>query len=254
MGPWLGVAANVALRASIAYFLYEVLRNPEDPRFAGKAIPIRNLVIVGGMSLIVPVLHFVFRRWERYPLWTDDLWLSVFWLDMAGNSFDLYDTYERFDLIPHFHGTGAATIVIGVLSGVSDARTLVIGNAAHALLEAQEILTDVFAGTHNVRGPLDTIGDLAAGVLGSFAYVRLFRGLRLLRFVRILLLLSRLLLLRRRALLAALLREGWTGEDDRRQPQRQQDLVSIVRSHVLLLDSLECRQIVRAHCVRIGSR
>ena len=49
-----------------------------------------------------------------------------------------------------------------------------------------------------------------------------------------LLLLARLLLLRRRALLAtALLGEGRAGEDDRRQAQRQQDLVTIVRSHVL---------------------
>jgi hypothetical protein len=173
-----GTAANAALRLSIAYFLFEVLRNPNDPRFAGKAIPIRNLVIVGGMSLLVPVLHFAFKRWKRYPLWTDDLWLSLFWLDMAGNSFDLYDTYAHFDLIPHFHGTGASTAAIAALTGVTDGRALAIGNAAHALLEAQEILTDMFAGTHNVRGPSDTIGDLVAGALGSLAYVRLFRGLR----------------------------------------------------------------------------
>lgn len=175
---WLGIATNVLLRVTIGYFLYEVLRYPDDPRFAGKAIPIRNLIIVGGMSLLVPAMHAGLRRWKRYPLWTDDLWLSLFWLDMAGNSFDLYDTYTHFDLIPHFHGSGAATVTIAVLSGVSDARALVIGNGVHVLLEVQELLTDVFGGTHNVRGPTDTIGDVVFGLLGSLTYLRLFRGLR----------------------------------------------------------------------------
>jgi hypothetical protein len=174
----LGVIVNAALRLAIASFLHEVLRYPNDRRFAGKAIPIRNLVIVGGMSMLVPAMHVALRRWERYPLWTDDLWLSVFWLDMAGNSFDLYDRYTHFDLIPHFHGTGASTVAIGVLSGMSERRALVAGNAAHAALEAQEILTDVFAGTHNVRGPSDTVGDLVAGILGSLVYTRLLRPLR----------------------------------------------------------------------------
>src|SRR5688572_13305667 len=39
---------NVLIRLHVAYFLWEVMANPDDPRFAGKAIPIRNLVIVGG--------------------------------------------------------------------------------------------------------------------------------------------------------------------------------------------------------------
>lgn len=172
------IVLNVALRAHIAWFLAEVLLNPKDPRFAGKAIPIRNLIIVGGMSLMVPAMHFWRRRFRRYAVWTDDLWLSLFWLDMAGNSLDLYDSYLHFDLIPHFHGTGAATATIAALAQLDDRRALLIGNALHAALEVQEILTDVFAGTHNVRGWWDTAGDLTAGVLGSLAYQRIFARLR----------------------------------------------------------------------------
>jgi hypothetical protein len=43
----IGLVVNAGLRLSIAYFLAEVLLHPDDPRFAGKAIPIRNLIIVG---------------------------------------------------------------------------------------------------------------------------------------------------------------------------------------------------------------
>jgi hypothetical protein len=162
---------NVLLRASIGYFLAEVLRNPKDPRFAGKAIPIRNLIIVGGLSLLFPALHVVRRRWRRYPVWTDNLWLSLFWLDMAGNSFNLYDRYTHFDLIPHFHGTGASAVALQRGFGLTRGRAFVIATALHSALEAQEYATDVFFGTHNVRGWWDSAGDLAAGFLGALAYL-----------------------------------------------------------------------------------
>jgi hypothetical protein len=165
------IALNAVLRASIAYFLAEVLLNPNDPRFAGKAIPIRNLIIVGGLSLLFPALHLLRRRWKRYPFWTDDLWLSLFWLDMAGNSFDLYDRYLHFDLIPHFHGTGASAVALQRGFGLSPARAFLIANVLHGALEAQEIATDVFFGTHNVRGWWDSAGDIAAGLLGSGTYL-----------------------------------------------------------------------------------
>lgn len=174
----LGVVIDVALRAHIAWFLAEVLLHPHDRRFEGKAIPIRNLIIVGGMSMLFPALYVARRRWKRYPVWTDVTWLSLFWLDMAGNSFDLYDTYYHFDLIPHFHGSGAATVAIAVAADIRPIPAAIAANVVHSLLEIQEILTDAFAGTHNVRGPMDTVGDLAAGLAGSFAYVPLTRMLR----------------------------------------------------------------------------
>jgi hypothetical protein len=166
----LGWALNAALRLSIAYFLAEVLLHPDDPRFAGKAIPVRNLVVVGGLSLLFPGLHLLGRRWRAYPVWADDLYLSIFWLDMAGNSFDLYDRYYSFDLIPHLHGTGAVALVFRAALGLTTARAIGLANLIHALLEAQEYLTDVVFGTHNVRGPWDTVGDLVAGVLGAGLY------------------------------------------------------------------------------------
>ncbi len=137
---------NVLIRAHLAYFLWEVMTHQDDPRFAGKAIPIRNLVIVSGMSMLFPAVQMLTKRWRRYPWGWDALYLSLYWLDMAGNSFDLYDSHTHFDLIPHCHG---------------------------------ESLTDVFFGTHNVRAWWDQPGDLLAGLVGTLAYPALARRLRM---------------------------------------------------------------------------
>jgi hypothetical protein len=168
-----GVIVNILLRVTLIYFLGEVLLMPDDPRFAGKAIPLRNLLIVVSFSLLFPILHKFWpkRPWSAYPVWLDSLYLSLFWLDMAGNSFNLYDTYYYFDLIPHFHGPGAIAVVFKILFRTSITGALGLANIVHILLEAQEYYTDVLSGTHNVRGPGDIVNDLLAGVLGSTVYL-----------------------------------------------------------------------------------
>lgn len=165
----LGALINGFLRATIAYFLAETMTNPEDSRFAGKAIPARNLIILGGLSLLFPALR-VAGRWRPYPFALDNLYLSIFWLDMAGNSFNLYDTHYYFDLIPHFHGTGACAIVLKRLLRLPTLSAVGLANIIHILLEAQEYYTDVFFGTHNVRGVSDHVNDLLAGLAGTVAY------------------------------------------------------------------------------------
>jgi hypothetical protein len=171
-----GFALNALLRVSIAAFLVDVLRHPHDPRYAGKAIPVRNLLIVGSLSLIFPALYISQRqhkhsRWRCYPIWSDDLYLSIFWLDMAGNFLNLYDRYPNFDLIPHFHGSGALAAVLLDAFELPPLAALGAANGIHAVLEAQEYLTDVFCGTHNVRGAWDSVGDLTSGLLGTLTYV-----------------------------------------------------------------------------------
>ena len=178
-----GLVLNVALRLHLLYFLAEVLRRPGDPRFAGKALPVRNALVVGGASLVFPALHLLRRPRGRgrgrgrYPVWLDSLYLSIFWLDMAGNSLDLYDRYYYFDLLPHAHGTGAATVVAQAVLGLPALSAVGVATVLHLLLEAQEYYTDVLFGTHNVRGVSDTVNDLLAGLVGtglySAAYARL---------------------------------------------------------------------------------
>jgi hypothetical protein len=173
----LGVGLNVALRLVVVGVVTDALLHPEDGRYVGKGIGTRGLILVGA-SLLVPALQMTTRRGERYPLATDTLYLSIFALDMAGNYLDLYDRYARFDLVPHFHGTGAATIVLGsllrqpLLAGVGLAQILHIG------LEAQEYYSDVLFDLHNVRGTSDTVNDLLVGAAGSLVYAGIVHRLR----------------------------------------------------------------------------
>jgi hypothetical protein len=165
----LGALVNLALRALILAILVEARRHPSDHRFAGKAIGTRGLAMVP-LSLLVPLAHSLRPRHGRYPVWTDNLWLSVHALDLAGNHFDLYDRYRHFDAIPHAHGTGAGTVVVAELLDLPALSAVGLAQVGHIGLEAQEYYSDLWFGLRNVRGAWDTINDLLAGVAGSLAY------------------------------------------------------------------------------------
>jgi hypothetical protein len=167
----LGTVVNLALRASILAVLAEALARPHDHRYQGKAIGKRGLVMIP-LSLVVPATHALRRgrAGAPYPLWTDNLWLSIFALDLAGNHFDWYDRYRHFDAIPHAHGTGAATVAIAELLDLPPLSAVGAAQLGHILLEAQEYYSDVWFGLRNVRGTWDTVNDLLAGAAGSAAY------------------------------------------------------------------------------------
>jgi hypothetical protein len=167
---------NLAMRIVIAGVVGHALLHKDDPRYAGKAIGTRGLVLVAG-SALVPALQLTTRRGERYPLATDNLYLSISALDLAGNFADLYDRYEHFDLIPHFHGTGAATVVLAVLMRRPLLTSIGVAQVAHVGLEAQEYYSDVLVGLRNVRGTSDTVTDLLAGAAGSVVYAGIAHGL-----------------------------------------------------------------------------
>jgi hypothetical protein len=169
MRKLVAVAINIALRAGLVIFLADAILNADDSRFAGKGIGSRGLIILP-ISLVLPALYLTRRRGQPYPFWMDNLYLSIFTLDLGGNSFDLYNTYRHFDLLPHAHGTGAATVVFAwalrqpILSAVGLATVL------HVALEAQEYYSDILFGLANVRGTWDVVNDLGVGVLGSALY------------------------------------------------------------------------------------
>jgi hypothetical protein len=167
-GRALGWVLTVVLRLAVIGFAIEaVLAGPDDPRFAGKGIAMRDLILAGGVAtLIVPILHLFRRRWDRYPVWTDVAFLSILALDMAGNSLNLYEQPWRFDLIPHAYGPAAGLVGL-LLLGVRPWVGLAIINGIHVLLEIQEVLGDVVFGTSNVNGAWDSITDLAAGLTAS---------------------------------------------------------------------------------------
>jgi hypothetical protein len=168
----LGAFVNVALRASIVAVLAEALTHADDHRYAGKGIGTRGLVMIP-LSLVVPMWHTLRPRSRRYPIWTDNLWLSIFALDLAGNHFDWYDRYRYFDAIPHAHGTGAATVVVSELLGLPPLSAVGLTQLGHIGLEAQEYYSDVLFGLRNVRGTWDTVNDLLAGAAGAALYAAL---------------------------------------------------------------------------------
>ena len=157
--------------------LAEAIVRRHHRRFSGKAIGTRGLVMIP-LSLAVPLAHLRRPRRGDYPIWTDNLWLSIFVLDLVGNHFDLYDRYRYFDAIPHAHGTGAATVVAAELLDLPPLSAIGLAQLAHIGLEAQEYYSDVVFGLRNVRGTWDTVNDLLAGAIGSMAYAALLARLR----------------------------------------------------------------------------
>jgi hypothetical protein len=176
-GGVLGAGLNLGMRLVIVGVVAHALLHKDDRRYAGKAIGTRGLTLVAA-SLLIPALHLTIRRGERYPLATDTLYLSIFALDLAGNFGDLYDRHRYFDLIPHFHGTGAASLVLADLLRRPLLAGIGVAQIAHVGLEAQEYYSDVLFGLHNVRGTWDTVNDLLAGAAGSIAYAGIAHRLR----------------------------------------------------------------------------
>jgi len=166
-----GWALNVFFRACIVFFAVDSIINASDERYAGKGLPIRNVVIVLVWSMVFPALYRIWKKWDRYPVAWDNLYLSVFWLDMFGNHLDFYNVVPGWDTLPHFHGPGALTLIFRGLGRRSILASTGVANMVHVALEIQEFLGDMLGGTHNVEGEADTIHDLAAGLLGSWAYV-----------------------------------------------------------------------------------
>lgn len=172
------IGLNVTLRVLMAVFAAEAIIWSDDPRFEGKGIGIRNAIVIGTYTLVLPAIHWLRRPWSAYPWWTDALWLSVPFLDMVGNSLDLYDTYRYFDLLPHTHGPGAATVVLMELARLPFIASVGIVQVAHILLEGQEYYTDVLLGTQNIDSIADPVNDMLVGVIGSLVYGLAYQRLR----------------------------------------------------------------------------
>jgi hypothetical protein len=119
-------------------------------------------------------LQAVREQWRRYPMWYDNLYLSIFVIDMLGNSLNLYNTLEWWDHVPHFHGPGALAIVLMGAFGMSTVAAAGLTTILHTALEIQEFYGDVFLHTHNVSGVQDTINDELYALLGVIVYTFVF--------------------------------------------------------------------------------
>jgi hypothetical protein len=168
-----GAVVNVLLRLAILALSVDALVNGGDERFSGKALGPRDVIISFGFAMVFPLvwrLRYRKRQWSAYPWWYDDLYLSIFVVDMLGNSLNLYNAWEHWDHIPHFHGPGALAMVIAGAFGEPILSAIGIATLLHVVLEIQEFYGDVLLHTHNVRDTQDSINDLLFGVLGVIVY------------------------------------------------------------------------------------
>jgi len=187
--PRLRMLLNACVRALLLYFGVEAIQatilDPDDRRFSGKGIALRNALMVGAFSMFLPALFHLGHKRRGFPWAADALMITVPVADMAGNSLDLYNNYGSFDLMTHFYGTAA---VGGLMSLAANGRNIrpapfrwflavSFTTLPHLLLEIQEYWTDIFFGTHNVEGLEDAEGDLLAGIFGAIAGVGIAEAL-----------------------------------------------------------------------------
>lgn len=168
-----GALINAVLRVGILVMTVDALVNAGDERFSGKALGPRNVLISFGFAMLFPLfwkLRYRKKGWNAYPWWFDDLYLSVFFVDMLGNSLNLYNAWEHWDHIPHFHGPGALAIVAAGAFGLPILSGIGVSTLLHVVLEIQEFYGDVILHTHNVRDIQDSMNDLLFGVLGVVVY------------------------------------------------------------------------------------
>lgn len=168
-----GALLNVALRIGILAMTVDALLNAGDQRYAGKSLGPRDVLISFGFAMVFPLfwkLRYRKRQWADYPWWYDDLYLSIFFVDMLGNSLNLYNTWLEWDHIPHSHGPGALSIVLAGAFGFPILTGIGLATLLHVVLEIQEFYGDVLLGTHNVRDLQDQMNDLLSGVIGVIVY------------------------------------------------------------------------------------
>lgn len=160
---------NLLIRLWMVWFMIELLLNPGDPRFAGKISPVRNVLIVFGFAMLFPLLHRTWDKkpWDRYPWWSDTFYLSAFWVDMAFNSFGLYQYHKYWDLFAHSYGPGALCLAFHWAFHLRPLEALGVVMTSHIVLEGMEFYGDVYGGMHNVQNVADTTNDMLAGVIGG---------------------------------------------------------------------------------------
>lgn len=166
-----GALVNVALRIAILAMSVDAIVNASDPRFAGKALAPRDVIISFGFAMVFPLfwkLRYQKRDWQEYPWWFDALYLSLFAFDMAGNSLGLYNALPgTFNDVTHTYGPAALTIVLAGAFGFTALEAMGLTTMLHVVLQVEEYYGDVFLHTHNFLGVNDEYQQFIGGLLGA---------------------------------------------------------------------------------------
>jgi hypothetical protein len=168
------LATDIVVKIATIGLLAWALLNPDLPQFQGKAFTGRAIAYPVAL-VAVPVLWWLLgRRRLPFPVVVDILIALPFLIDVAGNALNLYDTVEWWDDLNHLVNWALHTVAIGLLlrHGAWTPPTraaLAFGWAVTSavLWEFAEYLTFVPNSPEAATAYVDTLGDLALGMLGG---------------------------------------------------------------------------------------
>ena len=162
------VALKLALVGLLAFGAFSGLQQFEGKAFGGRLIAYPIAVMV------LPVAWHLFARPRPFPHVADILITAPFFIDVAGNAADLYDTVEWWDDANHFFNWALLSAGAGLLVPRGQLASwqlagLVIGfGAASAIIwELAEYVAFIRNSPELATAYEDTLGDLALGTLGS---------------------------------------------------------------------------------------
>lgn len=167
------LAVDIGLKVGLVALLGLAVLFPDLPQFAGKAMGGRVLTY-GLAQLVIPgIWFFRFRRYP-YPVIIDILITLPFFIDVAGNALDLYDTVEWWDDANHFVNwallTGGVALALAYLPlGRLNRFGLALGFAGVTAIawELAEYVTFIKDSPELATAYTDTLGDLVLGTLGG---------------------------------------------------------------------------------------
>jgi hypothetical protein len=167
------LAIDIGIKVALVALLGLALLFPDLPQFAGKAMEGRVLTY-GLAMLLVPAIWFLRFRTHPYPVAIDILITLPFFIDVAGNALDLYDTVEWWDDANHFVNwalmTGGVALALAFLPlGRLNRFGLALGYAAVSAVawELIEYVTFIKDSPELVTAYTDTLLDEILGTSGG---------------------------------------------------------------------------------------
>jgi hypothetical protein len=166
-----GALLNILVRLAILAMSVDALVNSADPRFAGKALAPRDVIISFGFAMLFPVLwrlRYRGRAWREYPWWFDTLYLSLFAFDMLGNSMGWYNAFPgTFNDVTHTYGPFALTLVLAGAFGFTTLEAMGLATMLHVVLQVEELYGDIYLKTHNFLGAELEYQQFIGGLIGT---------------------------------------------------------------------------------------
>lgn len=171
----LDVIANASVKIALVALLTVGAFSGLD-QFEGKAFGSRLIAYPLAVMVLPGVWWWHARRRAhgRYPAIADLLITMPFFIDVAGNAADLYDTIEWWDDANHLVNWALLSSGAGLLIARADiprwavaTMTLGFGGVSAIVWEVAEYYAFIHDSPELATAYTDTLGDLALGTLGA---------------------------------------------------------------------------------------